>query len=150
MRWVIAAVLVLSAVAKAARPTPTLDVLGEVWGFGPGLATLALYTLCAVEVALAVLLVQDRWPRLRQAGAWGVLGLLAVFAASITMQIITGSTRGCGCGLSLEVGSPLVRQLLGLGKNGLLAGMCLTLVDRRAVRRAFSNPLKRRSEGALA
>lgn len=79
-----------------------------------------------VSCALCLLLV----PRYRVAALWIALGLLAVFTVGIAINLLRGSTFGCGCFGSSSTDTPMT--WLNVARNiGLMLLAVLALVSER-------------------
>jgi thiol-disulfide isomerase/thioredoxin/uncharacterized membrane protein YphA (DoxX/SURF4 family) len=121
-RLALAAVLMVSAVAKLSDPTGTREAV-TAFGLRARAGTLVALVLAPVELAVAVLLLPGATAPL---GAALALALLAVFSTVVTVHLVRGSRPACNCfgriGSSDISGRTLLRNaaLAGLAVVGLL------------------------------
>ena len=119
---VVIGVLLMSLVGKFRAPADTLQVLSSVWHLSG--AAIVFGVICAVEAALVTALC---FAPLRRLAFLLTALTVSVFSVSILLQLLQGSSLGCGCGLGGNGLSPQVSQLIGLLRNVLLLILCLGL-----------------------
>ena len=114
-QWLLAAVLLVSAIAKLTDRAATADAVVE---FGvPERLRWAAPAIPVVELLLVVLLVipaTARW------GAFGAIGLLSVFSVAIIVNLARGRRPDCNCFGRLTTGPIGAATLV---RNGLLLAL---------------------------
>lgn len=123
-QWALAAVLLVSGVAKLADRSRTADA---VVGFGvPEQLRWAAPIVPVIELALAAMLVVSataRW------GALGAAALLAVFSIAVVVNLARGRRPACNCFGRLDAGPIGGRTLV---RNAALIGVAVVAAQRDA------------------
>ncbi len=101
--WLLAIVLLASAVAKLAAPSASLDAVAGFLGEGPAVA-LAAAGVVGAEVVSGVLLLV---PATRRSGLAASALLFGAFAAILLVKAGAGIESPCGCFGALDLGVPL-------------------------------------------
>lgn len=101
--WLLAIVLLASAVAKLADPSASLDAVAGFLGEGPA-GTLTAAGVVGAEVVSGVLLLV---PATRRHGLAASAALFGAFAAFLLAKAAAGLESPCGCFGALDLGVPL-------------------------------------------
>jgi hypothetical protein len=122
-RLLVAAVFLMAGIAKARDQKGFCEALGE---FGaPALLILPLgVAIPAVEWAIAAGLLT---PGLTCYGAWGALGVLAIFFAGVSVALVRERRPDCHCFGQLQ---PAQAGRVTLARIAVLAGLAVWLIRR--------------------
>jgi len=127
---------VAAGILKVVDPGEFALTLAKLRLLPPFLVGAAAILLPWVEIIAGLALFVTR--RYRDAAAWLLLGLLAVFTAVLIAGMIRGSAGSCGCfGSGVAF---LNRPDVGLVRNALLIGAAWALIARRRKATSRSGP----------
>ncbi len=114
---IIGVIFLISAFLKSIRPGDTTAALGAIADPNSFTPRLFIYTLVAVEMALAGVLIAHVRPRRALIAA---SSLLTIFTFWIVWLLIIGWREGCGCGSWTPTLDPTVALWLALARNVVL------------------------------